>query len=422
MTRSVYPIGPARLAAGLLLLMVPCLLVLALPAAAHATTYCVSVTGNDTTGDGSMAHPYATVQKAVISAGIPGDAVSVGPGTFDGDVMTAQSNVSLFGAGASLTTLHGTGTGPVINCDNMGVGATISGFTITGGSATYGGGIFSGSGSPMIMNDTITGNSASNWGGGIYCGSSSMVIVNDVIEGNTASVGGGIYEAVGGTTVTNDTIVGNTASPNSGGGTYTNGAALTLTNCIVWDNGDDLGSNCSATYSDISAALTGTGNISSNPDFVSAASGNYHLKAGSPCIDKGTSVGAPKTDKDGIHRPQGNGYDMGAYEYHVLRSTTTKLSAPASVAVKTSLKLSGTVSPSAAPGTVTITKTRKVGGAWESAGSKTVSVKKGKFSYSFRPKYKGSWRFVATYSGYPGGKNRTVYTSSTSKIKTVKVK
>ena len=51
--------------------------------------------------------------------------------------------------------------------------------------------------------------------------------------------------------------------------------------------------------------------------FVSTNPGNLnlHLKAGSPAIDAGTSSGAPSVDFDGVSRPQGAGYDVGAYEY-----------------------------------------------------------------------------------------------------------
>ena len=45
---------------------------------------------------------------------------------------------------------------------------------------------------------------------------------------------------------------------------------------------------------------------------------DFHLNAASPCIDAGTATSAPSTDKDGVARPQGGGYDMGAYEYVVL--------------------------------------------------------------------------------------------------------
>jgi hypothetical protein len=34
----------------------------------------------------------------------------------------------------------------------------------------------------------------------------------------------------------------------------------------------------------------------------------------SPCIDSGSSAGVPDTDVENALRPQGNGYDIGAYE------------------------------------------------------------------------------------------------------------
>jgi parallel beta-helix repeat protein len=42
---------------------------------------------------------------------------------------------------------------------------------------------------------------------------------------------------------------------------------------------------------------------------------DLHLKAGSPAIDAGTSDSAPSDDLDDVPRPQGAGYDVGAYEY-----------------------------------------------------------------------------------------------------------
>ena len=43
--------------------------------------------------------------------------------------------------------------------------------------------------------------------------------------------------------------------------------------------------------------------------------GDLHVKAASPCLDSGTSSGAPSVDIEGTPRPQGTGFDMGAYEY-----------------------------------------------------------------------------------------------------------
>ena len=59
----------------------------------------------------------------------------------------------------------------------------------------------------------------------------------------------------------------------------------------------------------------GMGNIDSNPLFVDGASGDYHLQPESLCIDNGTATDAPPVDFDGNARPQGNGYDIGIFEY-----------------------------------------------------------------------------------------------------------
>ena len=68
-------------------------------------------------------------------------------------------------------------------------------------------------------------------------------------------------------------------------------------------------------YNNGFAMPAGTGNIDSDPQFVDSAQNDYHLLAGSPCIDTGTPDDAPPTDFDGHDRPQGNGVDMGAFEY-----------------------------------------------------------------------------------------------------------
>ncbi|KKP67692.1 MAG: hypothetical protein UR68_C0028G0015 [Candidatus Roizmanbacteria bacterium GW2011_GWA2_35_19] len=51
-----------------------------------------------------------------------------------------------------------------------------------------------------------------------------------------------------------------------------------------------------------------------NPKFINPSSVDYRLQNSSPAIDSGTNTGV-STDKDGITRPQGQGYDIGAYEY-----------------------------------------------------------------------------------------------------------
>ncbi len=50
--------------------------------------------------------------------------------------------------------------------------------------------------------------------------------------------------------------------------------------------------------------------------FVDPAHFDLHLRPGAPAIDAGSSVDAPKLDRDRIPRPQGKGIDIGAYEWH----------------------------------------------------------------------------------------------------------
>jgi hypothetical protein len=92
-------------------------------------------------------------------------------------------------------------------------------------------------------------------------------------------------------------------------------------NSILWGDtattsGNEINfdtSTITVTYSDIEGGWTGNGNINVDPLFV--GNGDYHLQAGSPCIDAGTAEGAPTSDIDGDSRPQGAGYDIGSDEY-----------------------------------------------------------------------------------------------------------
>jgi hypothetical protein len=94
---------------------------------------------------------------------------------------------------------------------------------------------------------------------------------------------------------------------------------MTVKNTILWGNTASAGkeiylessSTITVTYSDVEGGWPG--NINADPLFVGV--GDYHLTSGSPCIDAGTSDGAPAYDINGDGRPFGAGYDMGAYEY-----------------------------------------------------------------------------------------------------------
>jgi len=113
------------------------------------------------------------------------------------------------------------------------------------------------------------------------------------------------------------TIVNVTVADNTGNGVHV-GGAVSITNSIMWNNGGGdywcVPGGCTLAYSDVGIGdTTGTGNISADPEFVDATNGDYHLQVGSPCIDKGTAVGAPTHDIEGT--PRDAAPDMGAYEW-----------------------------------------------------------------------------------------------------------
>ncbi len=166
-------------------------------------------------------------------------------------------------------------------------------------------------------------------GGAAYVYWANLSFENCVFDTNAASNGGAISgmgeylsEGPAWTTsvyLTNCTFYGNTAA-GTGGALRLDEVEYDVRNCIFWgDTPDeiDLSGNGigSVTYSLVEDGHTGEGNLSTPPLFVDASNGDFHLRTASPAIDTGTSDDAPDMDLDGVARPQGDGFDMGAYEY-----------------------------------------------------------------------------------------------------------
>ena len=85
-----------------------------------------------------------------------------------------------------------------------------------------------------------------------------------------------------------------------GGGIYCYSSSPTITNCILRSISTSH-SNLLITYSNVPTEYAGETNIDLDPQFVDASSGDFRLKASSPCIDAGsnTAPSIPSQDKDG---------------------------------------------------------------------------------------------------------------------------
>lgn len=169
-------------------------------------------------------------------------------------------------------------------------------------------GILINGGSPTIDTLHITGgNLAAGNGAGIYvaAGSGTPVIYNTVLHGNTASAGNG---ALGIASGLQPVLQFNTVTDNTGDGVRFESASGAIHNSIVYDNsGTEIGGGTGHSFN-----LT-----NQDPLFVNPAQGDYHITIGSPALGAAnpSAAGSPPTDDfDGDARPQGSTYDIGADE------------------------------------------------------------------------------------------------------------
>jgi len=90
--------------------------------------------------------------------------------------------------------------------------------------------------------------------------------------------------------------------------------------CIYIDEPDAVIRNnvmyqCETPIGDYGAGTDESHNLTNDPRFVDAAAGDFRLQADSPAIDAGTAIDMFDTDMEGTPRPQGSGWDIGAFEY-----------------------------------------------------------------------------------------------------------
>jgi hypothetical protein len=127
--------------------------------------------------------------------------------------------VQISGAGSAVTTVDGSGNASGTRVFQLeGAAVTMSGFTITGGTAPTGGAIWDHGTQLALNNNVITGNNAGTTGVGgaldVAAGAGPVTLTSDIFSNNSAEDGGALYITPGTYNVvsgTGDTFTGNVA-------------------------------------------------------------------------------------------------------------------------------------------------------------------------------------------------------------------
>jgi len=160
--------------------------------------------------------------------------------------------------------------------------------------------MFSIGAAPVVTNCTFSGNTASNRGGGLnnYWAATTKVM-NCTFYGNSANEGGSMANLGSSPAVTNSIFWAAAAGGEIFDDTVPNPV---LSHCVVQGGW--------------ARCITGDpklGPLADNGGLTRTRA----LLAGSSAIDAGKVAGAPATDQRGVSRPQGSGYDIGAFELAV---------------------------------------------------------------------------------------------------------
>ena len=293
---------------------------LAVPAAAATSTLYVSNTGANSGTCTSSAAPCATVSYALTQLNSPGETILIA-GTIDDNVLINNTSVEIAqDPGGSPAELDGEGKNSVITVEGSSI-LRLNQVTVTGGSATSGGGIFVANGIATINDSSISGNTATSVGGGVATSAGSIVLNASTVSGNTAKdagggigtgsgpfrlfdstvsgntvtgpvsfgQGGGIDTSLGGGVILDSTISHNTVEGGgaSGGGLFVEGGSDTVLNSTISDNTaagpgggitangvlDISDSTISGNTASSSAAIDDVGNLSMAGDILATRGG-----------------------------------------------------------------------------------------------------------------------------------------------------
>ncbi len=278
----------------------------------------------ETNGSGpTIASNVIEHNSATTSAAQPGSGSGGGISVFGQSRPLIQGN-TIYSNGSSV---YGAGIVLAENSSSLVVGNNIEANVVTGtASGDGGGGIFQANSDSEIWNNIIRANRARGGAGLCFIGTGSWVILNNTVVSNqatgggSAALGGGML--VGGKTTGKTSVVNNIFDDNNDFQIFDAGKLSS------YDNDAVISGSKGAFYSYGTGALTditrlngnrgvraASGNVTGNLAFVNGPHHDYRLTASSVAVNRARPAGAPGNDFRGARRPYGSGYDIGAYEY-----------------------------------------------------------------------------------------------------------
>ncbi len=322
----------------------------------EVTTFADGADSNTADGVSQTSGGQSTLRSAIQTANVVAglNTIVLEPGTYVLNLAGTDEDASATGDLDITTELVILGNGATIQMtgnldrvfDVLASGTlTLRDVTITGGSATTGGGLRNTGSSVSITSSTLSQNSATD-GGAIASSSGSVELVNATISTNSATNGAGLDVTGGSVTLLHGTVTTNTASNTAGGLRLTGSATAGITNTIIAGNTATVSSpDVSGTFSAANLSHNLIGIADGSTGFTHATNGNlvgsqlspldpklgplsdntgltmtHELLTGSPAIDSADLAAAPTVDQRGLSRPvnaDGDAFaepDIGAIE------------------------------------------------------------------------------------------------------------
>lgn len=281
--------------------------------------------GNDTY-DGSMAKPFATVQKAVDTIAASVDTTkkytiyvdgTVEPTYADTDLSdetfisikgTTPSNLDLTIKGLSavskavLNAKQNTGNGGRV-LTSKDTSLTLENLKITGGKVNDCGGIYIISGNFTLKNCVVTKNESSNCGGGIHFDGENLIVENSEISENKGDSGGICVAASSAKTKIKDSDIIKNSARSGGGGLDLVGES-TIEDCNITDNKAEFstggGGGLILAFNNKSCKIINS-KISNNT--AGENGGGIYINGGTLSLESGTAIreNIAETDGGGIY-------------------------------------------------------------------------------------------------------------------------